>query len=540
MDAGRKRRDSRFRSTQDLSGGSYRSLAHRRNLFAVRSRSIRLFACCALVFGASCASSYRQLDDTLELYRRGDLEGAAELIQSPEFDDEREGDRHGVLWWLETGKVLHDVGQFEESEAAFVQADARIRMQDQRASMSISEEVASLLTTQQARTFEARHWQKILLESYRAMNQLALGDLDEALVMARRSYARQADAVFDKGKEIEKREQATEGKAVDEEGLMSQGSVQDLLAPVQSRITPAYADYANPFTSYLAALLQWADGDQTRAIVDLEKAQGMAPDNAFVEALVTELQAGYPLATKTGRVYVIFENGLAPDRVETGIAIITPNGYSSIKLPMLAYNDPAVEALELSGDGGELNLRTAPLADVDAMVSVDFADELPGIVVRTVLSIVTKEVTTKQMRDNDQTLGFLVGSVWKAMTEGADLRTWRTVGSRFEVAHFDRPADGVVRVNLLDRGGGRHLTAEIALPETTLCFLLCRSVNLASLRTHTIAAGDPLPEALLEPPPIEASGEDTPVEDLQPDPTYIPEPSEEPADDAATEEERDS
>lgn len=497
----------------------------------MRSRSIRTLAVLALALSAGCASSYRQLDGALGFYRQGDMEGAADWIQSPDFDDDRDDSKHGVLWLLETGKILHDVGRFEESEAAFVQADARIRTQDQRASMSVTEEVAGLLTTQQARTFRARHWQKILLESYRALNQLALGDLDEALVMARRSYARQADAVFDKGKEIEKREEA--GGKVDEEALMGQDQVQDLLGPVQSRITPAYADYANPFTSYLAAILQWADGDETRAIVDLQKTQGMVPDNAFVEALVTELQAGHPLATASGRVYVIFENGLAPDRIETGIAIITPNGYSSIKLPMLVYNETPVEALEMSGGAGEINLRTAPLADVDAIVSVDFADELPGIIVRTVLSIVTKEVTTKQLRDNNQDIGFLVGTFWKAMTEGADLRTWRTVGSRFEIAHFDRPADGRVRLNLLDRNGGRHLSADIELPETTLCFLLCRSVNLAGLRTHTIAAGDPLPEPADELPATE------PLEERAADPTNTPEPSAEPAADAAQEEERD-
>lgn len=499
----------------------------------MRSRTLRTLAALALALCAGCASSYRQLDGALGFYAQGDLEGAADWIQSPDFDDDREDSKHGVLWLLETGKILHDVGRFEESEAAFVQADARIRMQDQRASMSITEEVTGLLTTQQARTFRARHWQKILLESYRALNQLALGDMDEALVMARRSYARQADAVFENGKEIEKRAEA-DGK-VDEGALMSQGDVQGLLAPVQSHITPAYADYANPFTSYLAAILQWADGDETRAIVDLQKAQGMVPGNAFVQALVTELEGGLPLASPQGRVYVIFENGLAPDRVETGIAIVTPNGYSSIKLPMLVYNQTPVEALELSGDAGELNLRTAPLADVDAMVSVDFADELPGIVVRTVLSIVTKEVTTKQLRDENRDIGFLVGTFWKALTEGADLRTWRTVGSRFEIAHFDRPADGRVHLNLLDRNGGRHLSADIELPETTLCFLLCRSVNLVSLRTHTIAAGDPLPAAI----PADSPAEAAPAEAAPADPTNTPDPSEEPAAEAAMAGERD-
>jgi len=513
----------------------YRSPRQRRNLFPVRSRSIRTFACCALFLGAGCAGSYRQLDGTVELYRQGDLEAAADWIQSPEFDDEREGDRHGVLWLLETGKIMHDVGRFGESETAFEQADARIRTQEQGASMSLSEEVAGILTTQQSRTYRARHWQKILLESYRALNQLALGNLDEALVMARRSYARQADAVFDKGKEIEKREEGTKEKKVNEEELMDQDSVQELLAPVQSRITPAYANYANPFTSYLAALLQWADGDQTRAIVDMQKTQGMVPDNEFVAALVTELEGGHPLATPEGRVYVIFENGLAPERIETGIAIVTPNGYSSIRLPMLQYIDTPVVALELSDAAGDLNLRTAHLADVDAMVSVDFSDELPGIVVRTVLSIVTKEVATKQMRDSNRDLGFLVGTLWKAMTEGADLRTWRTVGSRFEVAHFDRPAGGMVRLNLLDKHGGRHLSAEIELPETTLCFLLCRSVNLASLRTHTIQAGDPLPSVRIEAAPTE-----TPAEEPPADPTDNPESSDEPAAEAATAEKQDS
>ncbi len=488
----------------------------------------RLLAAALALPAAGCASSYRQLDGVMQRYHSGDLDAAADYICSPEFDDDRDGSRHGVLWLLETGKILHDVGRFEESEAAFAQADERIRMQDQQADLSLSEEVAGILTTQQSRPFRARHWQKILLESYRALNQMALGDMDEALVMARRSYARQADAVFENGAEIEKRAAGAEEEGVDESEVMAQDEVQGLLAPIRSRITPAYADYANPFTSYLAAILQWADGDRTRAIVDLRKAQGMVPDNAYVSALVTELDGGLPLDAPEGRVYVIFENGMAPERIETGIFIITTNGYSSIRLPTLYYNPTPVLALEVSDASSGLNLSTAPLADVDAMVSVDFADELPGIVVRTVLSIVTKEVVTKQIRDSDQDLGFLIGSIWKAATEGADLRTWRTVGSRFEVAHFDRPADGRVHLNLLDGNGGRHLDSVVELPDTTLSFLFVRSVNLASLRVHVVEAGRPLPRAVAPPRPpaagVSAAIENTPAPDAPADRQNAPEP----------------
>jgi len=495
-----------------------------------------------LLATAGCASSYRQLDGPLHLYEQGDLEGAADLLMSEQYDDDRDGDRHGVLWLLETGKVLHDVGRFEESEEAFERANGRIRVKDQSPSISISEELTSLLTTQQMREFHARHWQKILLETYRSMNQLALGDLSEALVFARRSYARQADAVFEHGEEIEKRDEGTAERDVDQDEVLSQGEVQGLLAPIQTRITPAYADYANPFTSYLAAILQWADDDRTRASVDLRKTLGMVPDNEYVQRLVVELEDAQPLASPTGRVYVIFENGMAPERVETGIGIVTRNGYSSIRLPTLSYHDSPVAALEIHGAAGEPSLRTAELADVDAMVSVDFADELPGIIIRTVLSIVTKEVATKQMRDKDQGWGFAIGTLWKALTEGADLRTWRSVGSRFEIAHFDRPADGIITLNLIDRNGGTHLPAELQLPRTTLTFLLCRSVNLASLRYHIVPAGDELPDAAPPEPGPEAAPaaepEESPVEVPHADASGTVSPPEAVTADAATEEEQ--
>jgi len=426
-------------------------------------------------------------------YRAGQVDVAADLISSGRYERQLAGARDGVIWLLEQGKILQDAGRFAASDAAFARADERMRAFDLQAEISVTGEIGGVLTTQELRSYRGRGWEKILLETYRALNQLALGELEQALVFCRRAFVRQAEAVEAHGREIERSRSAARDNGIDPGEVMGQAEVRAQLAAVETRVNPAYADYANPLASWLVALLAWIDGDATGAAVDMRKAAAMAPENGYVAELLDEIERGEPPGGESGRVYVVLENGLAPMRVEEGIGIITRNGYSALVLPALVFHPPQAAALSLGGEGGRE--RTVLLADVSAIVATDFKGQFPGIVLRTLASVVLKEVATKQVREEHEGLGFVLGSIWKAATSGADIRTWQTPGAEFQVAHCARPPDGLLVVSLIDSWGGRHLRREVALPPAPVVLVLARSVGLTSLEIHVIPIGPVTPEA---------------------------------------------
>ena len=80
----------------------------------------------ALASLTGCATS-PELSELVSLHRRGAEKAAVELLNEESVQSELIGDRDGLLWRLEAGKILQDAGEIEESELQFRAADVRMR-----------------------------------------------------------------------------------------------------------------------------------------------------------------------------------------------------------------------------------------------------------------------------------------------------------------------------------------------------------------------------------------------------------------------------
>lgn len=453
----------------------------------VRLRPLRALLPLVLAASAGCAGAAR-LDPVLADYAQGRILEAADAVSGSRFERAREGRRDGILFLLEEGKILQDAGRFAESDAALARATARMQDYAEGPDVRLGGELGELLTSPAARAYRGAGWERILAETYRALNQLALGNLEEALVHCRRAYVHQVDALQRRERELESAQAQGRGRGIALDDVLASPELRDEYERVETRVTPAYADWANPFTTWLTALLLWIDGDDTNALVDLRKAAAMTPHNGYVALMLEELEQGRLPAPASGRVYVIFEGGLAPVREQTGIAVLTPQaGFSTLTLPTLRFQAHGVAGLALADGGGRHLATTEELASLDSIVSADFKSRLPGIVMRELLSIAAKEVGTAQLRNQTGDLGIVLGSLWKLGTAQADTRTWRSPPAAVHVAVLDRPPDGRLRAAVVDSGGGRHLETELTVPDVPVAVLLARSPTLRGLAAHVLA-----------------------------------------------------
>ena len=459
-----------------------------------------------LVLLTGCRSYNAKVAGVLATYESGNFEGAAQTITSKDFKKHLDGKTDGLLFRLEAGKMLQDAGRYEESSAMFERAASLAQKFDYEAKVSVTGEITTVVTDATFRNYRGTEYDRILLEVYQSLNYLARNDLSEALVHLRKAYVRQAEAVSRNASEIDRNRELASSKGVSSEQVFEDPGYVHLQESLNTLATPGYADYVNPLANFLSAVLLREDGDTTNALVDLRKCAGMMPRTSYLPRLIQEFEDSESPAE--GRVYVVLESGMAPARDEFRLTLFTfQQGVSTFAIPTLVPTPNPVRGLSLRTPDGIQEFRTESVASVDSIVATDFKARLPGIVIRTIISTVAKEVATHQIDNASKNdLGLVLASLWKVATSNADLRTWRTLGSEFQIAYGEIPENGLLELSLLDRSGGRHLYTTVEIPRARTVFLYVRSPGLTVLSPHVFPIGriemreppiatEPLPDA---------------------------------------------
>jgi len=440
----------------------------------------------AVLLSTGC-QTYQQQNKVITYWHQGDLTNA--VVEAKKQVENNATGKDAVIWRLEQGAVLRAAGQYGDSNQAFDEAQNKIDDYALKAKVHVGAEAGALLSNQANLPYEGRSYDGIMLNTYRALNFLALGDPDKARPEIIRAYQRQQDAVEANKHRIEKaqeeaarsKDRATMDKAQRNDRFQSQ------MAGVTSNLDKVnvYADYVNPFTVYLDGLYflaNAADGsDLDRARKSLERVSSFAPDNDYVKqdlATVTGLVNGQPLPPAT---YVIFETGCAPERGQIRIdipIIVSKVSYVGAAFPTLKLQENYSPTLTVSAAGTTVNTKT--VANVDGIVALDFKNELPVVITKTIAATVTKAVAVYAANQAAQQSGGDLGgllmqigtAVYEAAVNIADERTWTTLPKEFQVARIPTPAD---RTLALSTPNG--LRANVTVGDGILNVVYVKSIN---------------------------------------------------------------
>ena len=334
------------------------------------------FAVVAGLLATGC-STYQQQNHVIQHWHQGNLTNA--VVEATKMADKNAKNKDAIIWRLEQGAVLRGNGQYADSNKAFDQAQAKIDEYAQKAKVRVGQEAGALMSNQANLDYEGRSYDGIMLNTYKALNYLQLGEPDKARVELIRAYQRQQDAVEinkkrieaaqsqatatntaattdDSGSKFKKRANSpanadatanTNSAAVDkaQKDPKFQAQMQGIYNGL-GNLKP-YANYVNPFTVYLDGLYFMANpadaSDLERAHKSLERVAGFDPDNQYVKqdlAAVDGVMQGKPLTPTT---YVIFETGCAPVRDQIRIDI-------PVLLPRVPYVGAAFPTLKFQGN----------------------------------------------------------------------------------------------------------------------------------------------------------------------------------------------
>jgi len=169
--------------------------------------------------------------------------------------------------------------------------------------------------------------------------------------------------------------------------------------------------------------------------------------------------------------YVIFETGCAPirDQIRIDIPIIISRvSYVGAAFPTLKPQGNFQPTLAIAVNGTNYNTQT--VASMDSIVKLDYQNELPVVITKTIAATITKAVAAYAANEAARQAGGDMGGLLMQITTAvyqmavniADTRTWTTLPKEFQVARFPTPADG--KLDLIAPNG---LRASVVLDGVT-------------------------------------------------------------------------
>lgn len=431
----------------------------------------------ALAVGSGCASYTDKAIRVRETLGRGDFAGARAYLEK----EKPGGD--GLPYLMELGLVQRLQEDFAASNETF---DAAELLVEELYTTSISKQALSLATNDEVIPYSGEAWERVLVNYYRALNYVDLGQFEDALVECRKINHK----------------------------LKVYADADD--SP------PTYRTDA--FAEYLTALLYEAGGELDDAWVSLraadeayahyETAYGVPPPPSLAQDLLRLSESlGYDdehrryrerfpevTFTKTselsgkGEIIVFFEEGCAPaKRQETMMLPILrtefKDGKDRIDLAWslsararerqaFEYKKTELEYLlriavptylpettsELAGYAvirvGEASSRSEVTEDVGAIARQGLKDREGKIFFRTILRALGKYAISRGLEKNQGEAAGLIANLVTAATEKADTRSWITLPNTIQIARLT-VAPGTHQVELECRGPGGEIEETI-------------------------------------------------------------------------------
>jgi hypothetical protein len=398
---------------------------------------------------------------------RGDWKTAvAEMERAKEDGIYDEEDR--VMYWLNYGTVLHHAGEHQKSQAELVHAEEAMQ---ELWTKSISAEASKFLVNETLQPYPGEDFEKILLYLYTSLNNVKTGQLQQAIVEARR-----ADEFLKKMRVYYEQEGGI-GTAYKQDAFMLwmvglYYEIEGTLAQAALAYKAAYdafeSDYRGNFgagpPSFVAEdVVRTAQVSGNAPLADQLRAKGASG------ATIDKVSQGM------AEIILIHGSGEAPRKLEYKIDHRMPDGYvARIALPKFEAQSNRIEYAQMEIEG--TSVRTELMEPVTTIALKNFKTQQAGLTARAIARAVLKYGATKGTQKaveggggdaNRKLAGAavgLLGNIASAATEAADLRSWTMLPSEIDVARVLVPP-GNHLVNVTFHGsGGQTIGQPLSMP----------------------------------------------------------------------------
>jgi uncharacterized protein len=416
---------------------------------AFRAAAILMTFSVILAVLSGCNPSKSKLDSFNKSYTSGNFADALSKAEK-EIKGDQKPAKNDVLWTLHAGAVKMLEGDYKGSIERFDQAEEYIGYYDY--GNEILNSLGSALINDNAIPYGGTRYDRIMMNTYKALSFMILGDFELARVEFNRALERQTRAKDYFSNEIAKlREELSSNTFYSQ--YASNDTIQSSIAKADPSIGnfEPYPNYVNPFTTYLAGLFFVLSGDLNKGSFLLKETCGMVPENPYICGDFETAEAAYQGKPIENNVWVFFENGLGPVKEEFRIDLplfLLDAGrvyYAGIALPRLVKRPPA--AYHLTVNNGSGGVETKAVVNMDRVVSTEFDKEFSVILIRAIISASAKAAAQYALHRQDSTLAAIM-AIYSAATTTADMRIWSALPKNIQVAKTQMPENGRLKVEI--------------------------------------------------------------------------------------------
>jgi uncharacterized protein len=481
-------------------------------------RSLPALIAVAVASGCATFRSYdAEMSQTLSIAASGRVDAAIATLQRNNEKADKD-----LLYYFEMGELQRWRDGYGESLAAWSAADAQVRAWEDAARADparVAGVALSYTVNDKLRPYEGQDYEKVMLTTRMAMDDLAQGQWQNARVAVKRTHEREAVIAAVRSHEQQEVEQEARKRG-------AQVSFKELNGyPVQTidnaEVNALRNSYQSAFSHYLAGFVYEALGEPSLAAAGYRQAIELHPNVPLLE----EALAGLDLrvaAPEDGMTDVLFEieTGLVPARVSRQFSLPIPINERwvlvSASFPVLRSQGAGFVPSELRVDGAA-PLLPVQITSVDSMARKALQDEMPGIMLRTFIRSIAKataqyqveRAASKQRSKGDDSAGAMLDvtafalALGSAATESADERSWRSLPATISIARARLPR-GEHRIQLETPSGvqsvevsieGRYAFVSLRLIDGTL-FAMLPKAPLAGATVPSTPVGEPALEVL--------------------------------------------
>lgn len=412
---------------------------------------------------AGCASTRNTLfveaDDAA---RDGDFLGAAQLIERNQ--DRMYTNRDGVLYYLDTGMLLHFAGEHQESTLRLEEAE---RLIEEYFTRSISQAAATFLINDTMRNYAGEDFEDIYLNVFKALNFLEEGQTESAMVEARRINIK-LNLLEDRHRSL----------AAGYSGA-SEAAVGPAMEPAENRF------FNSALARYLSLVLHRAEGNMDGVRIDWQFVQDAFQQQANLYDFPNPLDESTARRPTDSRVSVLAFTGRSPVKLAQTLWILTgqntvtiiyaeederlgriPQGLASFhfpgvepglrfkfELPRLHPRGSEITRIRVLADGRALG-EPKMLENMEEIALDTYRVREPIIFVKTVTRTLVKSLAgyragqaMRQLgRETGSPIGLVAGILGSVATEialdaseQADLRVSRYFPAYAYVGEWDLP-----------------------------------------------------------------------------------------------------
>lgn len=374
---------------------------------------------------------------------------------------------------LNSGLIAKNCGNFKTSNEFFdlVEKSYKEDVDLQSVGTKGAKAVASTLINEGAVDYEGSLYERIMLNSYKGINFMNLGDFENARVEFNRALMRQDKAKEYFAAEIEKNRQELEKQQKSQNYEENIGKNTKTIEGKYEHLWEEFdttKDFINPYTTYLASVFFYMDRDYI-------KAQNLFREVAIINPNNEEIQQQaefFENSNKDGnKIFVVYENGfgIARDEFKLSLPFIFDKKAitASVALQTLKPREYSYPFLSIN------DKQTSDFIVLDNIVATEFKLNMPTMITKALLQTITKTTLNAVVAKNDATGGYLAltSSLFTMVTTSADVRYWNGLPKGVSVVMLDN--NGEIEIKAPD---GTHLY-QATLNKNKSALVIVRSFN---------------------------------------------------------------